>query len=47
MLGEIADRLLRGFEKEAQDLVNQHGQQKAKFRANFFKTICHRFAGGK
>ena len=45
MFGEEADCLGSGFEKELRDLAKEPGQQRAKFRPDFFEAAGHCFSG--
>ena len=46
VLGEIADHLPRGFEKEARDLADQPGEHGPQLRAYFFEAGSQSSAGG-
>ena len=45
MFGEEAYGFGSGVEKEARDLPNKPGQQRAKLRRYFFEAVCHSFSG--
>ena len=45
MFGEEADGFGSGVEKEARDLANKPGQQRAKLRRDFFEPAGHSFSG--